>query len=96
VYLLGLLTPLERMSIQPMAQQIAPSDGEQLYHLVAPRGWETAPLETELARKAQQFVGGPEVYLYSKCICIVDDTTLPKKGRCSVGVASQHSGALGK
>jgi len=90
VYLLGLLTPLERKSIQPMAQQLAPADAEQLHHFVAASGWETAPLESELARKAQHLVGGHEAYL------IVDDTTLPKKGRCSVGVAPQYSGAVGK
>jgi SRSO17 transposase len=90
VYLLGLLTPLERKRVQPMAQQLAPTEGEQLHHFVATSGWETAPLETELAHEAQQLVGGPEAYL------IVDDTTLPKKGRCSVGVAPQYSGALGK
>jgi len=90
MYLLGLLAPLERKSIQPMAQQLAPTEGEQLQHFVATSGWDTAPLETELARKAQDLVGGPEAYL------IVDDTTLPKKGRCSVGVAPQYSGAVGK
>lgn len=90
MYLLGLLAPLERKSIQPMARQVAPSEGEQLHHFVATSGWETAPLETELAHKAQHLVGGPEAYL------IVDDTTLPKKGRCSVGVAPQYSGAVGK
>jgi SRSO17 transposase len=90
LYLLGLLAPLERKSIQSMAQQLAPTEGEQLHHFVATSGWETAPLETELAHKAQQLVGGHEAYL------IVDDTTLPKKGRCSVGVAPQYSGAVGK
>ena len=90
MYLLGLLAPLERKSIQPMAQQLAPTEGEQLHHFVATSSWETTPLETELAPKAQQLVGGPDAYL------IVDDTTLPKKGRCSVGVAHQYSGAVGK
>lgn len=73
-----------------MAQQLAPGDGEQLHHFIATSGWDTAPLEIELARKAQHLVGGREAYL------IVDDTTLPKKGRCSVGVAPQYSGAVGK
>lgn len=58
MYLRGLLAPLERKSVQPMAQQLAPSEGEQLHHFVATSGWETAPLETELARKAQHLVGG--------------------------------------
>lgn len=81
---------LERKSIQPLAQQVAPRAGEQLHHFVATSRWETAPLETLLAHKAQHLVGGRAAYL------IVDDTTLPKKGRCSVGVAPQYSGAVGK
>jgi len=90
VYVFGLLAPLERKSIQPIAQRLAPADGEQLHHFVATSSWETAPLEVVLARKAQRLVGGHDAVL------IVDDTTLPKKGRCSVGVAHQYSGALGK
>lgn len=90
LYLLGLLAPLERKSVQPMAQRLAPAEGEQLHHFVATSSWDIAPLEAELARKAQHLVGGREAYL------IVDDTTLPKKGRCSVGVAHQYSGAVGK
>ncbi len=59
LYMLGLLAPLERQSIQPLAQQSAPRDGEQLHPFVAASRWDTAPQETGLARKAQSLVGGP-------------------------------------
>jgi len=90
VYLRGLLAPGERKSIQPLAARVAPGEHEQLHHFVAASGWPTAPLERVLAGQAQRLVGGPGAVL------IVDDTTLLKQGRCSVGVAHQYSGAVGK
>lgn len=90
VYLRGLLGPGERKSVEPMAERIAPDDGEQLHHFLCTSGWDPAPLERTLAEKAQQMVGGPDAVL------IVDDTTLLKQGHHSVGVARQYSGAVGK
>jgi len=90
VYVRGLLGPGERKSVQPLAARVAPGDGEQLHHFVCASGWALAPLERVLAHEAQRLVGGPEAVL------IVDDTTLPKQGRHSVGVARQYSGAAGK
>jgi SRSO17 transposase len=52
--------------------------------------WDAAPVDARLAVAAQRLVGGPDAVL------IVDDTTLPKKGTHSVGVAHQYSGAHGK
>jgi SRSO17 transposase len=90
VYLRGLLAPGERKSVQPLAARVAPGQHEQLHHFVATSCWPTAPLERVLAEHAERLVGGPGAVL------IVDDTTLPKQGRCSVGVAHQYSGAVGK
>ena len=90
VYLRGLLAPGERKSVQPLAARVAPGEHEQLHHFVATSIWPTAPLERVLAAHAQRLVGGPGAVL------IVDDTTLLKQGRCSVGVAHQYSGAVGK
>jgi SRSO17 transposase len=90
VYLRGLLAPGERKSVEPLAARAAPGEYEQLHHFVATSTWPTAPLERVLAEHAQHLVGGPGAVL------IVDDTTLLKQGRCSVGVAHQYSGAVGK
>jgi SRSO17 transposase len=73
-----------------MAGRVAPEDHEQLHHFIATSLWKTEPLEQVLAAKVDALVGGEDAHL------IVDDTALPKKGECSVGVAHQYCGALGK
>lgn len=90
VYLRGLLGPGDRKSVQPLAARVAPADHEQLHHFVCTSAWDPAPLEAVLLEKAQQMLGGPDAVL------IVDDTTLLKQGKHSVGVARQYSGAAGK
>jgi SRSO17 transposase len=90
VYLRGLLGPGERKSVRPMAARVAADDHEQLHHFIATSGWDPAPVEAVLAREAQRLVGGRDAVL------IVDDTTLLKRGRHSVGVARQYSGQAGK
>jgi SRSO17 transposase len=90
LYLQGLLGPGERKSVQPMAARLAPEDHEQLHHFIATSHWDLAPLEQALVRAADRLVGGAEAYL------ILDDTSLIKQGRHSVGVARQYCGALGK
>jgi SRSO17 transposase len=89
-YLHRLLAPGERKSIRPLCDRIAHGAHEQIHHFVCASPWDTAPLETLLAREAQHLVGGNDAVL------IVDDTTLPKKGIHSVGVGYQYSGAVGK
>ena len=90
LYIRGLLGPGDRKSIAPMAERVAPGAQDQLNHFVAVSPWDTAPLEALLAERAQEMVGGPDAVL------IIDDTTLLKQGRHSVGVGRQYSGAAGK
>lgn len=90
VYLKGLLGPGERKSVEPMAERVCPGETQQLHHFVAAAPWATEPFEAVLARAADQLVGGPEAVL------IIDDTSLVKQGRHSVGVARQYCGSLGK
>jgi SRSO17 transposase len=95
-YCTGLLLPGERKSIEPMAARIAPARvqaaHQSLHHVVAKAEWDDAAL----LRAAREFVlpsierSGPVRYW------IVDDTSFPKKGRHSVGVARQYCGELGK
>ena len=44
-YLLGLLGPGERKSVEPIAERVAPGEKEQLHHFVATSKWDTSPLE---------------------------------------------------
>ena len=90
VYLRGLLLPGERKSIEPIVDRVAPDEKEQIHHFVATSTWDTAPIEVVHADRCNELVGGSDAYL------IIDDTSLPKKGTHSVGVAHQYCGALGK
>ena len=90
LYVAGLIGPGDRKSVQPMAERLAPGDYDQLHHFVAAGVWKEAPLETELLIQADKLVGG------SAAVLVIDDTSMPKKGNHSVGVAAQYASALGK
>ena len=90
LYVMGLIGPGDRKSVQPMAERLAPGDYDQLHHFVAAGVWDAAPLETELLVQADRGVGGDDAVL------VIDDTAVPKKGTHSVGVAAQYASALGK
>lgn len=63
---------------------------DRLHHFVGSGVWDEAPLEAAILAEADRQVGGDHAWL------IIDDTASPKKGRHSVGVASQYASALGK
>jgi SRSO17 transposase len=90
LYVAGLIGPGDRKSVQPMAERLAPGDYDQLHHFIAAGLWDAAPLEAELLIQADRLVGG------SDAVLVIDDTAMPKKGKHSVGVASQYASALGK
>jgi SRSO17 transposase len=73
-----------------MAARLAPGDYDQLHHFIADGVWDAAPLEAELLVQADRLVGGKDAVL------VIDDTSMPKKGDRSVGVAPQYASTLGK
>jgi len=90
LYVSGLIGPGDRKSVQPMAARLAPGDYDQMHHFIADGVWDAAPLEAELLVQADQLVGGKDAVL------VIDDTSMPKKGDRSVGVAPQYASTLGK
>lgn len=90
LYVAGLIGPGDRKSVQPMAERLGLGTHDRLHHFVSSGAWDTSALEVELLAKADELVGGADAYL------VIDDTALPKKGSCSVGVAPQYASALGK
>ena len=91
----GLMAPLKRKSVEPMAAHLAPSATrsrhQSLHHFVADSAWSD---EQMLLRVAQWVV--PAMDFSDGGWWIVDDTGFPKQGRHSVGVARQYCGMLGK
>ena len=95
-YCTGLLLPCERKSVEPLAaltdpQRTAPKH-QSLLHFVANAAWSD---ETVLT-KIRQIVLPKIATLGPIEAAILDDTSFPKKGKHSVGVARQYCGQLGK
>jgi SRSO17 transposase len=95
-YCLGLLMPGERKSVEPLAAVTAPArvaaQHQALLHFVANAPWSDARVlgkVREMVLPSIERSGPIEAW-------IVDDTSFPKKGKHSVGVARQYCGQLGK
>ncbi len=90
MYISGLLLNGERKSIQPMADRLPGGDMQSLQQFVNQSPWEhKAVMNKLLVETAKEFASADGVF-------VLDDTTFPKKGKKSVGVARQYCGALGK
>lgn len=95
-YAKGLLLPIERKSVEPMAARLAPGNVRQmhqsLHHIVAEAAWSDAALLREVRRQVLPTM----TRRHALAGWIVDDTGFPKKGTHSVGVTRQYCGQLGK
>lgn len=95
-YCVGLMMPCERKSVEPMAAMTAPgrtaAQHQSLLHFVGQAAWSDEPVLAkvrELVLPQLTRRGAIEAW-------IIDDTSFPKHGRHSVGVAHQYCGQLGK
>jgi len=96
-YCTGLMLPVKRKSVEPMAAHLSPdrvcSEHQRLHHFVADAPWsDQAVLDSVrgyVLERVSRRAGSPEALL-------IDDTGHPKKGKHSVGVARQYCGQLGK
>ncbi len=96
-YCTGLLMPVSRKSVEPMAAHLAPtrvrSEHQRLHHFVADAAWSDEAMlgavRGHILNRVHRRAGVPEAL-------IIDDTGFPKKGTHSVGVARQYCGQLGK
>ena len=95
-YCVGLVGPSERKSVEPMAAVTAPgrtpAQHQSLLHFVGQSEWS----DEKVLAKVREIVlpviegrGGIEAW-------IIDDTSFPKQGKHSVGVAHQYCGQLGQ
>jgi len=94
-YCTGLMLPLARKSVEPMAASVDPlhasAKHQSLHHFVAKAEWS----DEEMLRRVAQWVV-PTMDFSGGGWWIIDDTGFPKKGKHSVGVARQWCGMLGK
>jgi SRSO17 transposase len=88
-YVTGLLTDLDRKNCDTIAAAVAGTSTERLQHLLTDADWDSQELDGARVRSLSE--KSPE-----GAILMLDDTSFPKKGKSSVGVARQYCGALGK
>jgi SRSO17 transposase len=84
-----LLLDGERKSIEPIASRIPGADVQALRQFVGQSPWAVGEVQRRLAHKVVDMLSEAELW-------ILDETSFPKAGRHSVGVARQYCGALGK
>ena len=88
-YVTGLLTDLDRKNCDTISAAVAGTSTERLQHLLTDADWDSLELDGARVRSlsAKSSEGG---------VLVIDDTSFPKQGKASVGVARQYCGALGK
>jgi SRSO17 transposase len=95
-YCKGLLLPIERKSVEPMAARLAPGNvramHQSMHHLVATAPWE----DRDLLKRVRDNVLPTMIKESPVQAWVIDDTGFPKKGKHSVGVGHQYCGQLGK
>lgn len=94
-YCRGLMLPLARKSIEPLAAHLEPERvgacHQSLHHFVANSGWS----DRALLDRVHEWVW-PHMKPEKGWYWIIDDTGFPKQGKHSAGVARQYCGQLGK
>ncbi|MGP9417171.1 transposase, partial [Halomonas sp. AOP7-E1-9] len=88
-YCRGLMLPLKRKSIEPIAASVDPYNvqacHQSLHHLVARSGWSDRGMLNGVAQQVLPYLLPPDTTPF----WIIDDTGIRKKGRHSVGVSRQ-------
>lgn len=96
-YCQGLMLPLKRKSVEPLAANLDPlhvsSLHQSLNHFVAQSPWSD---DAVLARVTDWVLPRMDLEGAGAVFWIADDTGMPKQGTHSVGVARQYCGQLGK
>lgn len=89
-YLQGLLLPIERKSIEPMALALEGGNVQAMQQFIGQGQWQDEALLRQHWRLIDETLGEADG------VCIVDSSEFPKQGEHSVGVARQWCGRLGK
>ena len=90
-YLEGQLLPLERKSIEPLADALGGGDVQAMQQFIGLGVWDDDAVRAKHQQVVAEALGDPEAG-----VLIVDGCDFPKQGMHSVGVARQYCGALGK
>ncbi len=89
-YLQG-LAQAEDCTFESMAAVVENGCAQRFQHFISQSPWDHEPVVAQIARDADALLGGkPDSAL------VIDESSFPKQGKRSVGVARQWTGRLGK
>ena len=89
-YLDGLLSDTRRKNGWQLAETVGEATPYGFQHLLGRAAWSTDQARDELYTYVAEHLGDPEG------VVVIDETSFPKQGTHSAGVARQYCGALGK
>jgi SRSO17 transposase len=89
-YLSGLVQSI-RKNVERMTEVVPNSEYQSLQHFISHSPWGHRPVMDQIAQDSDRLLGGSD-----DSALIIDETSLIKKGKKSVGVARQWCGRLGK
>ena len=89
-YATGLLADLSRKTASDMGRSLPGTSAQRLQEFLTNTAWDPGEMNRIRIERMS------EVASVGRGVLIIDDTSLPKKGTHSVGVARQYSGTLGR
>jgi SRSO17 transposase len=89
-YLRGLLADVERKNGWQLAERVGYEHPRGIQRVLDRYAWDADAVRDDLLRWTIAEIGHPDG------VVVVDETSFPKQGKGSVGVARQYCGALGK
>jgi SRSO17 transposase len=89
-YLRGLLAAVERKNGWQLAEQAGYGHPRGIQRVLDRYAWDAEAVRDDLRRSVVAALGDP------RAVLVVDETSFPKQGRHSAGVARQYCGTLGK
>lgn len=90
-YMEGQLLPLERKSIEPMADALDGGNVQAMQQFIGVGAWDDAAVLAKHQQLVAESLGDA-----ATGVLLIDGCDFPKQGTHSVGVARQYCGALGK
>jgi len=80
-----------RKNMERMEEHVVDADDQALQYMLTEAQWETEGVMRQVAQEADRLLGGSE-----QSGLLIDESSIVKKGKHSVGVARQWCGRLGK
>ena len=90
-YISGLFQLSDKRNLARIDERVVGAQYQSLHHFLTHSPWDDAAVSAQISQAASSLLGGSQ----DSCL-LIDPSSVPKKGRHSVGVDRQYCGNLGK